>query len=276
MKLSQYHTSIQQALIITAKFGFISREIFNRHITPLNHRSYKYKQWMSLIGTGFLKSYSRTGVAEDYYSLSRRGYSFMKDNGFNVVSKAHPLHFEHDGIVMNFTVASELAGLIEPDWWTEKNFRQADRPEQIRNFGYQLEKLPDLLFKIKLGNRFLNCAFEVERSRKSKNEYDSIVLSYLKDKVVNMIYVAYKDRYIRDSFLKSIKRLSYPQGLRPFVFCKIGEVLDNSTGFKLEVADSVIAFDQYVKNMKNLSQKNEDNDRRHAFPKMFPNKETAA
>lgn len=276
MRLDDLHKSIRLALIVIARFGFINRTIFFKYLGT-DGKTQKYKIWKLFIKTGFVKSYQRIGVAEDYYSLSRKGLLFLSENGIRPVSKSHPLHFEHDEIAMGFAVACERNELIKSDWCPDKELRQLKPTEILSRYGTSFEKIPDLIFNIKTFNEFkICCAFEVERSRKSKQRYDSMVLNYAKQKNVNLILIAYKDRYVVNSILKSVKRLDYPQSSKPFVFCRISEVLENPSRFLINVGGNQISFDKYIENIRSLSQKKGNELSGKDSAKKFPLKTEAA
>ncbi len=252
MKFQNEPVAIQRALLVASKFGFLRKETFWNLLSTRNV-SYKYILWNRLMKSGYLVKYSRIGVAENYYCLSKIGISNLKDQGAITVCKTHPLHFEHDEIVMNFTLATENFQLIKSNWKTERMLRHLLPQEQILLIGRVLDKLPDLLFELNIDNLKLECALEVERSRKSKARYDSFVLSYARDNRMGLVLVAYNDRYVARSIQDAIRRLGYPQALRPIVFCRIKDLLKNPANFEVEVGDHKINFASYVQNIRKIS-----------------------
>jgi hypothetical protein len=259
VKFSEEHPSIQKALIVAAKFGFIRKETFWKYLTKSNV-SYKYDLWNRLIKTGYLKEYNRVGVAENYFCLTKAGILKMTEQGLKVVCKTHPLHFEHDEIVMNFTLSAERENLINDNWYTDRMLRHYMAYELNEKIGRPLDKLPDLLFELKIPNINIECALEVERSRKSKVRYDSLVLSYAKDKKIGLVLIAYSDRYVINSIKKSVLNLGYPQELRPIVFCKIKDVLENPSSFEVEVGNNKINFNNYIENIRRLAHQKTENE----------------
>ena len=252
MKFADEPKAIQKALLVVTKFGFIRKETFWNFLTTSNV-SYKYDLWNRLMASGFLAEYQRVGVAENYYCLSKKGISVMRDLGFEIVCKAHPLHFEHDEIVMNFTLACEKSQMIKENWNTDRMLRHLLPQEQVEQFGRVLEKLPDLLFEVNTENFKLEAALEVERTRKSKIRYDSFVLSYAKDKNVGLVLVAYNDRYVMRSIQEAVAKLGYPQAARPIAFCRIKELLENPTNFEIEINGHKINFELYIRNLRKIA-----------------------
>ncbi len=249
MSFSKEHKVIQKSLLVMAKFGFLRKETFWNFLTSPNI-SYKYDLWNYLMGTGYLTKYDRVGVAENYYCLSKKGARILYDAGFQPVARAHPLHFEHDEIILNFTLASEKEDLIKESWQTERTMKELSPVDQVKLTGAVLEKIPDLLFEPKIEKIKLLCALEVERTRKSKSRYDSLVLSYNKHKKIGLVLVAYKDEYIKRSITESIRRLGYPQERRPIVFCKISDIASRPSHFEMMFNSEKINFNKYIENLK--------------------------
>lgn len=253
MKLEDFHKSIRMSLIVIARFGFINKSLFFKHLTTENV-SHKYYLWRTFLGSGLVQTYRRIGVAEDYYCLTRKGHIILREIGIRAVSKGHPLHFEHDEIAMGLVLACENKKLIKADWCPDKLIREMKTFEVQSRFGNNIDKIPDLIFNIDLLNgQSVSCAFEVERSKKSKQRYDSMVLNYSKDKNVSLIFVASNDRYISKSILQSIHKLGYSQSKKPFVFCSIDEIRKDPSRFQIEVGTNKISFEKYVENIRQLS-----------------------
>lgn len=264
MSFKKEPKAIQRALLVATKFGFLRKETFWKYLTTPN-TSYKYDLWNRLMASGYLTEYRRVGVAENYYCLSKRGISLMRDQGLMTVCKAHPLHFEHDEIVMTFALANENAGLVKEGWSTDRMLRHYLPKEQIDHFGRVFEKLPDLLFNLNIENFKIECALEVERSRKSKARYDAFVLAYAKDKNTGLVVVAYNDRYVVKSIEDAIRRLGYPQSARPIVFCRVNDLLEKPTQFELQMGNSKIPFDRYIENFRKIAiQRTENQDRKNS------------
>lgn len=249
MRFHQEPKPIQKALMVAAKFGFLRKETFWKYLTTPNI-SYKYELWNKLMASGYFSAFNRLGVSENYFYLTKRGLRIINDIGFQPVTKVHPLYFEHDEIILNFALSCEAKGLIKDNWMTEKVARQLTSVDQIKYTGSVLDKIPDLIFEPSFKYQRLNCAFEVERTRKSKARYDNFVLSYNRQKSIGLVLIAYKDEYIKRSILESVKRLGYPQDQRPMVFSKISNVIASSSNFEMSLNSKKINFDEFIENMK--------------------------
>jgi hypothetical protein len=249
MTFAQEPKAIQKALLVASKFGFLRKETFWNYLTTPNV-SYKYDLWNHLMASGYLAEYNRIGVSKNYYGLSIKGTRLLGDLGYQPVAKAHPLHFEHDEIILNFTLACEKDGLIKDSWQTERVVKQLSAVEQVKLTGAVLEKIPDLIFQPNIEKRRYLFALEVERTRKSKSKYDAFVLAYSRHKNIGLVLVAYKDEYIKRSILESMRRLGYRQGLQPIGFCKISDMISQPSNFEMTVNSEKITFNEYVENLK--------------------------
>lgn len=251
MNFEKEPRAVQKALLVATKFGFLRKETFWNYLTTPNV-SYKYDLWNHLMATGYLSEYNRIGVAENYFCLSIKGTRLMCDLGYQPVAKVHPLHFEHDEIILNFALACEKDELIKDSWRTERVARALSPVEQVKLTGGILEKYSDLLFEVNVEKIKILCALEVERTRKSKSRYDAFVLAYNRHKGIGLILVAHKDEYVKRSILESIKRLGYPQDKRPIVFCKISEILNQPSNFEISINSKKIRFSSYVNNLRSI------------------------
>lgn len=243
--------AIQKALLVAAKFGFLRKETFWNYLTTPNV-SYKYDLWNQLMSSGYLAEYNRVGISKDYYSLSLKGVRTMGDLGFRPVGRAHPLHFEHDEIILNFALGCEKEGLIKSSWLTERVARQLSAIEQVKLTGSVLEKIPDLIFQPAVEKLKMLFVLEVERTRKSKRRYDNFVLSYGRHQNIGLVLVAYKDEYIKRSILESMRRLGYQQGQQPIGFCKLSEIINQSSDFQMTINSQQIGFKTYIENLKSI------------------------
>lgn len=252
MRFEKEPKAVQNALCVAAKFGFLRKETFWNYLTTANV-SYKYDLWNRLMESGYLAEFNRIGLSKNYYSLSKKGFRIAEEMGLNPVAKGHPLHFEHDEIILNFALSCENAGLIKGSWLTERVARQLSAVEQAKLTGSVLEKVPDLLFEPKIERHNLLFALEVERTRKSKIRYDSFVLSYNRHRNIGLILVAHKDEYIKKSILESARRLGYPKDQRPIAFCKISEIIKSPNNFEMIINSEKINFSNYVDNLKSIT-----------------------
>lgn len=253
MSLSLQHECVTLALDVAAKFGYLRKEFFFNYLTA-NSRSTKFRSWKILLTTGFFEAYKRSYIGDDVFKLSARGKKYLRLNGLNPVSAAHPLYFEHDDTVVNFVLSLRKKGLIKQNYLSEKVLRCEPANLIAERFGKSIEKLPDLVFDLEIKDHEFKVAFEVERTRKSKLRYDLWVQAYAKAQKINLVILAYNDHSVYQSIQSAIKAYQYPQNLRPIAFCKISEVQKNWTNFPIQINGRTIFFESYIENLKRVAQ----------------------
>jgi hypothetical protein len=242
------NASTLRAIEVTGRFGFLSRENFWRHITK-RQKSENYVSWKRLTQSGLFKAYRGS---DQHLYLSRSGIQVLQERDASYVGKAHPMYFEHDEILMSVALACENAGLIKPTWACDAVIRKLSNVDKVRLLAAHGEKIPDLVFDLNVDGDRARVALEVERTRKSAARYDSLVLSYLTMRAVDLVLIAYNDAYTEKQIRHSIKRLGYPQGNRPMAFCKIKDLIDNPSSFPMQLGGNLIGFDRFVSNLRSL------------------------
>ena len=243
--------------MVLAKFGYLRKEFFFSYLSA-NSRSTKFRNWKILLDSGFLSPYSRSFIGEDVYKLSNLGKKLLLSSGILPVSSAHPLHFEHDDHVIHLALALRQKELILDHFLSEQVLRRDGQFKAIEIFGQSIEKMPDLLFQVNLSSVSFQVAIEIERTRKSQIRYDAWVQAYAKASHLNLIIVFYNDQSVLDAIQSAVQRYRYPQNVRPIAFCKIKDLQANRTNFPISMNGKVILFENYINNLRQLSEVQSD------------------
>ena len=241
--------NVNRALKTAGKFGFISQAVFWNHICRLK-KSENYRNWQYLLNSSYFRHYA---LPYRHLYVSRKGILALQETNNICTGKANPVQFEHDELVMTMALACENDGLIKSDWLPDRTLKEIPNLDFARICGVRLKKIPDLVFDLNLQHELKRCAVEVERTRKSRDRYDSLVLSYKQMKNIDLVIIVYNDRYTENSIRYSIKKLGYPQNTRPFAFCRIGDVKQNPSSFQLTVDQNIINFKELVTNMQAMN-----------------------
>ena len=214
--------------------------------------------------------------------MSRSGVQILQETNNDFVGKAHPMYFAHDELVMSIALASQNAELILPNWTCDAVVRRLTNVDKLRLLGASSDKIPDLIFDLNVKGSPTRVAFEVERTRKSKTRYDALVLSYMQMRSIGFVVIAYNDRYTETQIRQSMRKLGYPQNVRPIAFCKIGDVSETPSSFPILFNGNVIAFDRFVMNLRRLEDVEEPRQGQmrpekspESSPEKFPVKRTA-
>ncbi|HEY8271342.1 MAG TPA: hypothetical protein VIG33_10685 [Pseudobdellovibrionaceae bacterium] len=177
-----YLQSRDRALEFTARFGFITRDLFFEYICPLK-RALKYYHWAALQEEGLIYV-SRT--LSDVFYLTRKGRLFYSKPS----APARSIYFiPHDKIVGQILLSLKASGFVE-NYWTERDLK-TDRLIACSILGTgQLLKYPDLVIDMKGANRSLRVALEVERSQKAAFRYDQISMAYISANRIGLLVFA--------------------------------------------------------------------------------------
>jgi len=111
-------------------------------------------------------------------------------------------------------------------------------------------KIPDLIFDLNVPNKNIRCALEIEKSRKALHRYDQLVLSYAQMSSIELVVIAYNDRYTEQGIKKSLQKFRSLLSGSAFAFCKIGDMAENPSRFVLSLNDNLNRFDIFVQNLK--------------------------
>jgi hypothetical protein len=238
--------------LIAARFGYLRKQFFWDYLSAPT-RSAKYRAWNILMETGCLENYERPIIADDVFKLTKKGKRILRNHGVNPVSANHPLFIEHDDYAVHFLLSGLQKDYFSSEWMSEKMLKQFTIEERRLLLGPRMEKLPDLIFEIKLHGTNLKCALEIERTRKEKFRYREFVSSYGRAEKIDLVIVAHKDESIKKGILESARSWSYPQNERPIVFCKLKDMQYGVFNFQLDFGDQKISFIQYLENLGRLS-----------------------
>jgi len=237
---------IQSVLKFISKSGYLRKSFYFDYLSPKS-RSTKFRNWKIILDSRYVIPYNRSFIGEDVYKLSKRGKRILSNSGIEFVSAAHPLHFDHDDLAIQFALACQQSKIISPNWNLERTLRSRQKD------NFHDSKLPDLTFEIPLIQNSLHAVLEVERTRKSKSRYDDFILGYRNVTDTDLILIAYKDESIRKHIQISAQRFQHPQDQRPLAFCKLSDLRENPTNFLMQFERSEIYFSQYIQNLHKLS-----------------------
>lgn len=162
--------SLRKAQAFAARFGFITRELFFDYLC-CKGRSQQYAQWKALVDDGwFMRS---TRDARVLY-LSRKSRQIL---GVGCVPSRALMYVDHDSLMGAFLLRMNETGLILRAW-TEADLTRSIGDAQSILGADRFAKFPDLILDLRTDRGFLRVAVEIEKTRKSRNRYSQIALSY--------------------------------------------------------------------------------------------------
>lgn len=215
----------RQAIEFTARFGFITRDIFFKHLCPYKHTQ-RYRTWRELIDQRWLIPHNSERKSAYLSRKSRLSYAPT------AVAARSQYFIEHDAIAA--VIALELCRLnIVKRFWTE--------PEMARSIwdvysilgSNHADKIPDLVLDLNGSCGNLRIALEIERTMKSKQRYDVAALSYLGMKNVDLVIYGCAGKKLSDRIRTAFHGEAFSKSYKaPAVFLLEDFALN---GFKADI-----------------------------------------
>lgn len=153
-----------------ARFGFITRELFFEYLCRKG-RSQQYAQWKALVDDGWFTKSTHDGRV---LYLSRKSRKIL---GAGCVPSRSLMYVDHDSLMGAFLLSLNRTGLILRAW-TEADLTRAPGDAHRLLGADRFAKIPDLILDLRAHHGFLRVAVEIEKTRKSRNRYSQIALSY--------------------------------------------------------------------------------------------------
>ncbi len=189
---------IIRALEFTARFGFISQQIFFKYLCPYR-RSKQYQLWSGLFSDQLL--IRSRGISETAY-LSPRGRRVVDAKPV----EALPSYLvPHDSIVAEFLLTLESSGLVEQSW-TENELKTDSREAYKVLGGAQLLKYPDLVVQMRSKAGSAKIAVEIERSQKTHVRYSQIALNYVHAQEIGLLVFGCETPALRKAVLSAFSK----------------------------------------------------------------------
>lgn len=170
---------LKNAQLFAARFGFLTQDIFFRHICAKS-RTRRYLYWKRLLDDGWFVRSSQDQKALYLSRKSRRQF------GNGCVPARSPIYFEHDSAVAELHFHFSQTGLVIRSW-TEADLSRAPW-ESYQILGTdRVRKIPDLILDLSMDGRALRVAVEIEKTRKARGRYAAISLAYLEMSRIDLV-----------------------------------------------------------------------------------------
>jgi hypothetical protein len=169
-RLNNSNVHLEKALLFTARFGFISRDLFFQMC--LCSESHKYLLWRKLLAARKLWPYKSN---PNMYFLAPHARAHFSEKP-SPATAAFLLH--HDSIVAKFFLTLDSTGIIK-QFWLERELKVDPllNHEILGTTG--LNKFPDLVLDLQSKWGKSRFALEIERSGKTWARYQQIAHNYL-------------------------------------------------------------------------------------------------
>ncbi len=185
----------QQAANFTARFGFITRELFFEYFCQIN-KTQQYFYWRQLLKNGaFVASQSDNNI----YYLTQQG-RLLAD--VEAVTARKSYFISHDEFVAKIYLNALATGLVVQAWTEAELKASASTTYSVLGVD-RIEKIPDLVIDFKGQSKVLRCAFEVENTRKIAERYDRMAFNYYSMKKIHLILFGCSNEGIVNSVKRS-------------------------------------------------------------------------
>lgn len=231
------HPAIKKAILTTAKFGFLSKSIFDEQIAN-GSRVYRWMLWKKLLSLDLFEYHRDNYLKNEIIKFSPRGLTKVvlreEFKSLKTVSAPSMQNISHDEIVMRFVLHNEKENLIYrciPESYFKK--------QQLSNYTVfddgKKKKYPDLIFNLNIQDAKIRVALEVERTRKRSKSYKSFVSAYANIPELDFVIVACVTKGVKKALNEAMTLTKYPRHIRPIAFCRLNELVENPSDFSLEI-----------------------------------------
>lgn len=230
----------QQVANFTARFGFITRELFFDYFCQIN-KTQQYFYWRQLVKNGaFIASQSDNNI----YYLTQQGRLLAE---VETVAARKSYFIPHDELVAKIYLNAIATGLVAEAWTEAELKTSASTVYNVLGVD-RIDKIPDLVIDFKGQSKILRCAFEVENTRKIAERYDRMAFNYYSMKKIHLILFGCSNEGIVNSVNKSFSGALFQKSQKvPITFLNENfknegyETMASLTNKKMRLREMLIA-----------------------------------
>jgi len=173
----------KEALEFAARWGFLTKDLFYDFICRMSSTQ-NYRYWRSLTEGGL---FVHSKASENVLLLSHKSRRQMF--GESARPSRLPAYIDHDSIVARFLMTLQQTGLVNR-YWLENDLMSNPLDTYDILGSARIHRIPDVVFDLKTSTGVIRCAYEVEKTTKTKSRYSKIGLAYLDYSKINLILFA--------------------------------------------------------------------------------------
>lgn len=242
------HPSVEKAIEIASRFGFISKDIYWNHISQAQ-QTMTYRLWNRLTEEGLFIPLDST-LKGQFLKLSQLGRSIALKQRLMPVSPPILQQLSHDELILKLALALENKDLIQKSM--PEVYYKSSSLFFSKSFSGPQRKIPDLYFSLNLPYKKIRVAAEYERTRKTESRYRSILMNYASFKEVDLVLFIVNDVLIEKTLRQVAKKVHYPIQNRPLAFALATDVESNLTDFQIRFQNRAVEFSSFVQEMKQM------------------------
>ncbi len=213
----------------------IHSNFFNSKKEDGNH----YRRISKLTKSGFIEKIKISRCHRTGYRVSRKGQILLIDYGYNVTASVikkdiYLGKYNHD-LMVNKVKNILLASPLIDNFIAEYQIKEALLKRCKEKNSYKIsDKIPDGLFNLKVKDKTLLIALEVELNLKSKIRYENIFPRHLLSANWDCVFYISKSEKIRNKLLEYLTKIKKENflvknnnQLNNIYFCLLDDILKN-------------------------------------------------
>jgi hypothetical protein len=236
------HQALKVACELAQKFGFVSRNVIWKHLSPEGIAS-KYRCWRFLLNVPELTPY-RNGLTSNHHLMLSTEYRKSIGEG-SAVSTRSAIYFEHDEYLMGLILYLKAAGVVV-QYWTEQELKM-DRILALQTIGGDPDKVPDLVIDLSTGRESLRVAVECERTRKSQKRYRLVHFGYSRLRHIDLLLFGVADIQTESAIRDAFDRGSFSSEKRSVGYFSLGEFSRIGLESELRIRGKTLRLSEFLK-----------------------------
>lgn len=207
--------NVIQALCLTAKVGFLTRELWYEFFGQGNHR-WQERHFQKLVEGGYLAKH-RNAYAKGVFVLTELSHALVRVFGVTPVSPVPVMYLAHDGVVARSMLALKRERVIR-EFNVEREMKTLGIGEFLLGEKDHDRKYPDAVFKMNALGKERTVALEYEREQKSSSRYRTMLTQYAGVTNLSLILVIFERSAIKKAIENAKKYVGRNEVLNKLAF----------------------------------------------------------
>lgn len=247
-KNKKLHPAIWKAIKISARFGFLTKEIFFKHISQ-SKQTMTYRLWNRLKNDGLFES-SGSIYGWNLFKLSNKGREFARSQGLSVVSRPLYNSILRDMTLMPAVMALETEGLI--NFAVTQAYARDFAGPFFFSVGGKRKRIPSLYFHLNVPPKKVRVAVEYEGTSKNGKYYQQLLREYSVMNHTDMILFICGTTSTEKLIRKVCMTINYRFQSRPLAFANVCDVVKSPAEFPIRLQNRAISFRDFVHEIREI------------------------
>ncbi len=232
-----------EAIMFTAKMGFLSKEIWGEFFAKGSLRSTQ-RQWGKLVSDGWFEQHSSPRCS-DIFVLTAKAKRLVDSRVQAIAAPPHMGVFDHDTKLSQIVLKMQRQGLILK--WTTESELKILSPSSLKLESHPNSyKYPDLLVTLNVSGKPVRLAIELELSRKSFKRYRDIIFSYRRLPAVKGVFYICPTEEIHKAIKKAFRQSHTSLSEKPIGFGFVDQWLCDPAKAGLEMPSRLTTLSELI------------------------------